>query len=73
MKAIFTLANSSKSKSVLFECANTIIQLTTVPKAIKLAILTFIKLLHDPSADNNIKLIVLEKLSELQSKFHRIL
>jgi coatomer subunit beta len=37
MNAIFLLSNS-KSSSVLFECANTITQLTTAPTAIKIAI-----------------------------------
>ena len=37
MNAIFQLS-SSKSSSVLLECANTIIQLTTAPSAIKVAI-----------------------------------
>lgn len=37
MNAIFMLSNS-KSASVLLECANTIVQLTTAPTAIKIAI-----------------------------------
>ena len=37
MNAIFMMSNS-KSPSVLFECANTITQLTTAPSAIKVAI-----------------------------------
>jgi coatomer subunit beta len=44
MNAIFMLSNS-KSSSVLFECANTIIQLTTAPSAIKIAIQSYLALL----------------------------
>ena len=73
MKSIFTLATISKSQSVLFECATTIIQLTNLPNAIKLAISTFLKLLNDPSADNNIKLILVENLVSLKEKHKRIL
>lgn len=46
MNAIFMLSNS-KSSSVLFECANTIIQLTTAPSAIKIAIQSYLALLQD--------------------------
>jgi coatomer subunit beta len=41
MNAIFLLSNS-KSSSVLFECANTITQLTTAPTAIKIAIQSYL-------------------------------
>jgi len=44
MNAIFMLS-SSKSSSVLFECANTITQLTTAPNAIKVAIQSYLSLL----------------------------
>ncbi|CAG9313965.1 unnamed protein product [Blepharisma stoltei] len=73
MKSIFQLANTSKSQSVLFECASTIIQLTKSPNAVKTAISTFIKLLNDPSADNNVKLLVLEKLADIRPQFPKLL
>ena len=41
MNAIFMLSNS-KSSSVLLECADTIIQLTTAPSAIKIAIQSYL-------------------------------
>lgn len=44
MNAIFMLSKS-KSSSVLFECANTITQLTTAPTAIKIAIQSYLNLL----------------------------
>lgn len=73
IKAIYSVAASSKSQSVLFECASTIVELTSAHPAIKTALTTYIKLLNDPSADNNIKLIVLDKLKELNPKFSRLL
>ena len=60
MNAIMTLS-SSKSASVLLECANTIIQLTTAPSAVKIAIQAYLSLLQE-SNDNNIKVIVLNKI-----------
>mmetsp|Transcript_65672 Transcript_65672/g.90828 ORF Transcript_65672/g.90828 Transcript_65672/m.90828 type:complete len:101 (+) Transcript_65672:711-1013(+) len=64
MNAIFMLSNS-KSSSVLFECANTITQLTTAPKAIKVAIQSYLNLLAEQN-DNNVKIIVLDKILELR-------
>lgn len=46
MNAIFMMSNS-KSSSVLFECASTIVQLTTAPSAIKVAIQSFLNLLQE--------------------------
>jgi len=73
MKSIFTLSATSKSQSVLFECASTIVQLTSLASAVKLAISTYIKLLNDPSADNNVKLLALERLVALRPKYSNIL
>ncbi|CAG9315869.1 unnamed protein product [Blepharisma stoltei] len=73
IKAIFQLANSSKSQSVLYECASTLMQLTKAPNAVKLSISTYIKLLNDPSADNNVKLLVLEKLVGIKEQFPKLL
>ena len=71
MNAIFMLSNS-KSSSVLFECANTIIQLTTAPSAIKIAIQSYLTLLQDQN-DNNVKLIVLNKIVTLKKKYSKLL
>ncbi len=71
MNAIFLLSNS-KSSSVLFECANTITQLTTAPTAIKIAIQSYLNLLADQN-DNNVKLIVLNKIIELRGKYAKLL
>lgn len=71
MNAIFLLSNS-KSSSVLFECANTITQLTTAPTAIKIAIQSYLNLLAEQN-DNNVKLIVLNKIMELRGKYAKLL
>jgi len=71
MSAIFMLSNS-KSSSVLFECANTIVGLTTAPSAIKVAITSYLSLLQDQN-DNNVKLIVLNRILSLKKKYSKIL
>lgn len=71
MNAIFTLSNS-KSSSVLLECADSIVQLTTAPSAIKIAIQSYLSLLQDQN-DNNVKLIVLNKIISLKKKYSKIL
>ncbi len=71
MNAIFLLSNS-KSSSVLFECANTITQLTTAPTAIKIAIQSYLQLLAEQN-DNNVKLIVLNKIIDLRGKYAKLL
>ena len=71
MNAIFMLSNS-KSSSVLLECADTIIQLTTAPSAIKIAIQSYLSLLQDQN-DNNVKLIVLNKIMSLKKKYSKLL
>ena len=71
MNAIFLLSGS-KSPSVLFECANTITQLTTSPTAIKIAIQSYLTLLAEHN-DNNVKLIVLAKITELRSRYSKLL
>lgn len=73
MKSIFNLAMTSKSQSVLFECASTITQLTSMPNAIKLAVATYLKLLNDPSSDSNMKLLLVENLVLLKDKNKKIL
>lgn len=65
MKAIFSFSNS-KSSSVLFECANTLTQISNAPTAIKVAINIYIQLLCGNS-DNNVKLIVLDKLQNIMN------
>lgn len=71
MNAIFMMSNS-KSSSVLFECASTIVQLTTAPSAIKVAIQSFLNLLQEQN-DNNVKIIVLDKILELRKQYAKVL
>lgn len=71
MNAIFMMSNS-KSSSVLFECANTITALTTAPSAIKIAIQSYMNLLQE-SNDNNVKVIVLDRILELRKKYSKVL
>jgi coatomer subunit beta len=71
MNAIFMLSNSNSS-SVLFECANTITQLTSSPTAIKIAIQSYLNLLSDQN-DNNVKMIVLGKIMDLRVKYAKLL
>ena len=73
IKAIFNIADTTKSQSVLFESAVAILQLTSMPQPVKHAISTLLKLLNDQSAENNTKLIVLERLSELKLSFSKLL
>ena len=73
IKAIFAIADATKSQSVLFESAVVILQLTSMPQPVKHAISTLLKLLNDQSADNNTKLIVLERLSDLKASFTKLL
>jgi len=71
MNCIFMMSNS-KSPSVLFECANTITQLTTAPGAIKIAIQSYLNLMYD-SNDNNVKIIVLDKILSLRKMYAKVL
>ena len=71
MNAIFMMSNS-KSPSVLFECANTITQLTTAPSAIKVAIQSYLNLLAENN-DNNVKVIVLDKILDLRKRYTKVL
>jgi len=64
MKAIFYFSNS-KCTSVLFECANTLTQISTAPTAVKLAVNIYVQLVSGNS-DNNVKLIVLDKLHNIR-------
>jgi len=66
------MMSNSKSTSVLFECANTITQLTTAPSAIKVAIQSYLNLLQEHN-DNNVKIIVLDKILDLRKKYAKVL
>lgn len=64
MRIIILLLNSSNA-SVLYECANTLVALSSAPTAIRAAANCFCQLLASQS-DNNVKLIVLDRLDNLK-------
>ncbi|KAJ1477800.1 adaptin N terminal region-domain-containing protein, partial [Baffinella frigidus] len=66
VRAVFNL-QSSASNSVAFECASTLVSLSSAATAVKTAVQAYCQLLSTHS-DNNVKLIVLDKISDLQRK-----
>ncbi|TFL03311.1 adaptin N terminal region-domain-containing protein [Pterulicium gracile] len=71
IRIIFELLNAS-SHAVKYEAATTLTSLTQNPAAVKAAASSFITLVQKES-DNNVKLIVLDRLDVLRSKHPRIL
>lgn len=63
---------SSNSPAVSYEAAWTLISLSSAPTAIRAAALTYTNLLNGQN-DNNVKLIVLERLEALKGKHSKIL
>eukprot|EP00232_Nephroselmis_pyriformis_P004938 CAMPEP_0182913626 /NCGR_PEP_ID=MMETSP0034_2-20130328/38136_1 /TAXON_ID=156128 /ORGANISM="Nephroselmis pyriformis, Strain CCMP717" /LENGTH=928 /DNA_ID=CAMNT_0025050353 /DNA_START=200 /DNA_END=2986 /DNA_ORIENTATION=- len=60
---------SSTSTAVVYECAGTLVSLSSAPTAIRAAANCYCQLLVSQS-DNNVKLIVLDRIAELKEK-HR--
>lgn len=60
------------STAVISECAGTLVSLSSAPTAIRAAANTYCKLLLSQS-DNNVKLIVLDRLNELKSSHREIM
>lgn len=58
----------TKSPSVMYQCASTLVSLSSSPAAIKHSAQCYIRLLSEQQ-DNNIKLIVLDRLDELKQKY----
>lgn len=56
----------SRSPSVQFECANTLIQISNTPTTLKLATNIYVQLLLNNS-ENNVKMVVLEKIQYILS------
>lgn len=67
IKIILSLLNAP-STAVIYECAGTLVSLSSAPTAIRAAANTYCQLLSQ--SDNNVKLIVLDQLNELKSS-HR--
>eukprot|EP00629_Pelagomonadales_sp_RCC1024_P005808 CAMPEP_0119270804 /NCGR_PEP_ID=MMETSP1329-20130426/7653_1 /TAXON_ID=114041 /ORGANISM="Genus nov. species nov., Strain RCC1024" /LENGTH=848 /DNA_ID=CAMNT_0007270835 /DNA_START=608 /DNA_END=3154 /DNA_ORIENTATION=- len=62
----------SQSASVSYEAAWTLVSLSSAPTAVRAAATTYTTLLSMQS-DNNVKLIVLERLAEMKYKHRRVL
>mmetsp|Transcript_198 Transcript_198/g.520 ORF Transcript_198/g.520 Transcript_198/m.520 type:complete len:948 (-) Transcript_198:1112-3955(-) len=71
MRVIFSLM-ASKSASVLFQCASSLLGLSTSPTAIRESAGTFVKLLSS-HGDNNVRLIVLDRLEDIKKRYPDIL
>ncbi|CAI9272016.1 unnamed protein product [Lactuca saligna] len=71
IKIIISLLNVP-SAAVVFECASTLVSLSSAPTAIRAAANTYCQLLLTQS-DNNVKLIVLDRLDELKSSHREIM
>eukprot|EP00111_Clytia_hemisphaerica_P011216 TCONS_00032857-protein len=65
IKCIYNLLNSS-SNAVRYEAAGTLVTLSSAPTAVKAAATNYIELILKES-DNNVKLIVLDKLIKLKA------
>ena len=70
IRCILTLFNSS-STAVVYECASAMIALSSSVTAIRAAANSYTQLLSSQS-DNNIKLIVLERLQDLKKKHPKV-
>ncbi|KAH6757536.1 Coatomer [Perilla frutescens var. hirtella] len=71
IKIIFSLLNAP-SAAVVYECAGTLVSLSSAPTAIRAAANSYCQLLHSQS-DNNVKLILLDRLNELKSSHRDIM
>lgn len=71
IKIIISLL-TAPSAAVVYECAGTLVSLSSAPTAIRAAANTYCQLLLSQS-DNNVKLIVLDRLNELKSSHREIM
>ncbi|XP_021720335.1 coatomer subunit beta-1 [Chenopodium quinoa] len=71
IKIIISLL-TAPSTAVIYECAGTLVSLSSAPTAIRAAADTYCKLLQSQS-DNNVKLIVLDRLNELKTSHKEIM
>lgn len=71
IKIIIALLNAS-STAVVYECAGTLVSLSSAPTAVRAAAGTYCQLLLSQS-DNNVKLIVLDRLNELRGLHREIM
>lgn len=71
IRCIFTLLNSASS-AVQYESAGTLVMLSTAPTAVRAASSTYITLLCNES-DNNVKMIVLDRLLDIKKHHSKVL
>ncbi|KAF8102623.1 hypothetical protein N665_0198s0317 [Sinapis alba] len=71
IKIIIALLNAPSS-AVTYECAQTLVSLSSAPTAVRAAANTYCQLLLSQS-DNNVKLIVLDRLNELKATHKEIM
>jgi len=71
IRSIYTMVNST-SHAVAFEGANTLVALSTAPTAVRAAVTAYCQLLSSES-DNNVKLIILNRLSQLKKRNQKII
>jgi coatomer subunit beta len=71
LRAVFSLLNSN-SNTVSFEAASALLSLSSAPSAVRAAVSTLCQLLVIDS-DNNVKLIILNKLDSLKHRHEKIL
>ncbi|KAL5554544.1 hypothetical protein UlMin_041945 [Ulmus minor] len=71
IKIIISLLNAP-STAVIYECASTLVSLSSAPTAVRAAANTYCQLLLSQS-DNNVKLIVLDRLNELKASHREIM
>lgn len=71
IKVILSLLQSS-SAAVVYECAVTLVSLSQAPSAIRAAANCFCQLLVSQS-DNNVKLILLDRLTDLKNKHREVM
>jgi coatomer subunit beta len=71
MKCIFTLLQSSSS-AVQYESAGTLLSLSSAPTAVRASASTYINLLCNES-DNNVKMIVLDRLLDIKKNHSKVL
>jgi len=64
---------SSKSPAVVYEAAWTLVSLTGAVAAVRAAATSYTQLLTSSVSDNNIKLIVLDRLGQLRSRHMKVL
>ncbi|KAK7255040.1 hypothetical protein RIF29_28442 [Crotalaria pallida] len=69
---IIILLLNAPSTAVIYESASTLVSLSSTPTAIRAAASTYCQLLLSQS-DNNVKLIVLDRLNELKSSHREIM